>query len=145
MAGFLRWLAPRYGEVQRDLRTEISNLREQAYQTDQHRRTPNIVANLAVGVHYFLTYAQEVGAVGQAEAAELWQRCWSALGDAAAAEQEHQSASDPVQWCWSALGDAAAAQQEHYSASDPVQRPSRPPPGDGGRWRLAPGTTSALI
>ncbi len=49
MAAFLRCLAPRYGEIQRDLRTEIDSWREQTHQTDQCRRIPNIVANLAVG------------------------------------------------------------------------------------------------
>jgi hypothetical protein len=85
MAGFLRWLAPRYGEVRQRLREEIAALREQAYQSGQHRRTPDIVANLAAGFHYFLTFAQEAGAVDQSQAGTLWHRCWEALGEVAAA------------------------------------------------------------
>jgi hypothetical protein len=118
MAGFLRWLAPRYRDLQRELRTEISTLREQAQQTDQHRRTPDIVANLAVGFHYFLTFAQEVGALGQAEAAELWQRCWNALGDTAAAQQEHQASTDPVRRFLELLGAAISSGRAHLSGGD---------------------------
>ena len=86
MAAFLRWLAPRYGEIQKNLRTEIDSLREQAHQSNQHRRTPNIVANLAVGFKYFMAFAQEVGAVDQRQAETLCNRCWTALGDVAAAQ-----------------------------------------------------------
>jgi hypothetical protein len=118
MAGFLRWLAPRYRDLQRDLRSEISTLREQAYQSGQHRRTPDIVANLAVGFHYFLTFAQEVGGLGQAEAAELWQRCWNALGDTAAAQKEHQMGSDPVRRFLELLGAAISSGRAHLSNSN---------------------------
>jgi hypothetical protein len=131
MAGFLRWLAPRYGDLQRHLRTEISTLRKQAYQSGQHRRTPDMVANLAVGFHYFLTFAQEVGALRQAEAAELWQRCWNALGDTAAAQQEHQMASDPVRRFLELLGAAISSGRAHLSDSNG----NRPKQATAWGWR----------
>jgi Domain of unknown function (DUF927) len=118
MAGFLRWLAPQHRDVQRDLRDEISTLRAQARQTDQHRRTPDIVANLAVGFQYFLTFAQEIGAVDQSQAAELWQRCWEALEEVAAAQQEHQAASDPVRRFLELLGAAISSGRAHLSDSN---------------------------
>ena len=96
MAGYLRWLATKYKEIQAELKTKISELREQAYLSGQHRRTSDIVANLAVGFHYFLTFAQESGAIDQNQAEELWRRCWSALGEAALAQGEHQADSEPV-------------------------------------------------
>jgi hypothetical protein len=118
MAGFLRWLAPRCGDLQRDLRTEISTLREQAYHGGQHRRTPDIVANLAVGFRYFLTFAQEVGAVDQSQAAKLWQRCWDALDEVAAAQQEHQAASDSVRRFLELLGAALSSGRAYLSDSN---------------------------
>ena len=96
MAGYLRWLAPRYREIRKELRSEINALREQAYRSGQHRRTPDNVANLAVGIRTFSDFAREVGALDQTQADALWTRCWSALGNAAAAQQEHQADSDPV-------------------------------------------------
>ena len=86
-----------YTDLRRNLNGEIHTPREQAYRNDQHRLAPNIMANLAVGFRYFLTFAQEVGALDQAQAETLWQRCWTALGDAAGDQQEHQAGSDPVQ------------------------------------------------
>jgi hypothetical protein len=131
MAGFLRWLAPRYGDLQRELRNEIRTLREQAQQTDQHRRTPDIVANLAVGFRCFLIFAQEVGAVDQSQAAELWQRCWEALGDVAAAQQEHQSASDPVRRFQELLGAAISSGRAYLSDGDG----NRPEQATAWGWR----------
>jgi hypothetical protein len=118
MAGFLRWLAPSYRDLQRDLRTEASTLKEQAYHGGQHRRTPDIVANLAVGFQYFLTFAQEVGAVDQNQAAALWQRCWEALGEVAAAQQEHQSASDPVRRFLELLAATVSSGRAYLSDSN---------------------------
>lgn len=115
MAGFLRWLAPRYSELRQGLRAEIDQLREQAYNDDQHRRTPNIVANLSVGLRHFLAFAQEAGALDQAQAETLWQRCWTALGDAAADQQEHQVGSDPVQRFLELLSAALSSGRAHLS------------------------------
>ena len=115
MAGFLRWLAPRYGDLRRDLRAEIDQLREQAYENDQHRRTPEIVANLALGFRYFLDFAQEVGALDAVQAETLRQRCWTALGDAAAAQQEHQAVSDQVSRFLELLGAAISSGRAHLS------------------------------
>ena len=39
-----------------------------------HRRTPEIVANLAAGWRWWLTYALDAGAITTAEARELWDR-----------------------------------------------------------------------
>lgn len=96
MSGFLRWLAPRYEEVQRRRRTRMAELRSLAAATTHHRRTPSIVAELAFGMELFLTYAQEVGAVDEDESLELWARTWKALGESAALQTEHLEAADPV-------------------------------------------------
>jgi len=48
MAGFLQWLACRYYSL--DLRAELVELRDVAYQNSQHRRTPGIVADVAMGL-----------------------------------------------------------------------------------------------
>ena len=115
MAGFLRWLAPKYGDIRRNLPTDINKLRDQAYQNDQHRRTPDIVANLAVGFNYFLTFAREAGAVTQSQSDALWQRCWTALGDAAATQQGYQTDSDPVNRFLELLSAAISSGRAHLS------------------------------
>ena len=118
MAGYLRWLAPRYEGIQAELKTKILQLREQAYQTGQHRRTPDIVANLAIGFSYFLVYAQEVGAVDQIQADDLWQRCWDALGKAASAQEEHQVGSEPVAVFLELLSSALGSGRAHLAGAD---------------------------
>jgi hypothetical protein len=115
MAAFVRWLAPQYGDIRHNLRAEITTLREQAHQSYHHRRTPDIMANLAVGLQYFLNYAQQVGALDQVKADALWHRCWSALGESAAAQQEHQADSDPVRRFLDLLAAAISSGRAHLS------------------------------
>ena len=97
MSGYIRWLASQYDEVQTGLPAKISALRERAYQSGQHRRTPDIVANLAVGLDYFLEFAASVEAIDDTERQALWERCWLALGRAAEAQGEHQESQEPTQ------------------------------------------------
>ena len=118
MAGYVRWLAPQYGDIRRNLAAEINTLREEAYQSGQHRRTPDIVAKLAVGIRYFLDFAQEVGALDKAQADALWLRCWAALGNVAADQQEHQADSDPVQRFVELLAAALSSGVAHLAGPD---------------------------
>jgi hypothetical protein len=97
MAGYLRWLAPRYSTIRAGLRQEHAALREKALAegNGQHARTPGIVADLALGVGHFLSFAVEAGAITIAERDALARRCWAALGEVAAAQAEHVQAAEP--------------------------------------------------
>jgi hypothetical protein len=97
MSGYIRWLASQYEEIQTGLQAKTSALRDRAYQSGQHRRTPDIVANLAVGLEYFLDFAVSVEAIDGAEHKALQKRCWHALGRAAEAQGEHQQSQEPTQ------------------------------------------------
>jgi hypothetical protein len=94
MAGFLRWLAQRYGEVRAALRRERAELRDRARSDGQHARTPGIVADLALGMKCFLAFALEAGAITAEERDDLDRRCWAALGEAAAAHGGDVDAAD---------------------------------------------------
>src|SRR6516225_4107100 len=61
------------------LRTEGTMLAEKVPAGANHARTPYIVADLALGLWYFLEFARAVGAVIAAEADALWHRGWAAL------------------------------------------------------------------
>jgi hypothetical protein len=74
----------------------LAELRQRALGSGLHRRTPEIVSNLAIGWTLFLSFAQTVGALTEGEARELDARAWRALGGAAAAQAEHQSGNDPA-------------------------------------------------
>lgn len=74
MAGFVQWMASRYEQLRSGLKEEYAVLREAASSSSQHRRTPGTTADLALGLRYFLLFANEVGALSEAEVEELWVR-----------------------------------------------------------------------
>jgi hypothetical protein len=117
-AGYVKWLAPRYGEILRGLRDDVAKVRQEALQSGSHRRTPEIVANLAVGLRYFLEYAQESGAITKTLAEALWEDCWKALGEVASAQREHQASSDPVRRFLELLGAAISSGNAHVAGPE---------------------------
>jgi hypothetical protein len=118
MAGFIGSIAGRYGAIRAGLRAEVVRLRQQALGSRAHRRTPEIVANLAIGIDEFLTFAEAVGAIEPVEHVALSKRCWHALGHAAAGQDEHQSASDPAARFLELLAAAIGAGRAHVAGED---------------------------
>jgi len=94
LAGFVQSLAPQYEMLRRELRARVAELRDNAARQGQHRRTPVIVADLALGIRLFLNYARDAGAIDAAEAEALWERAWTALTEPGTAQAEHQQASE---------------------------------------------------
>lgn len=126
MSGYVQWLAGRHGELDVGLPDEIAELRREATCSGQHRRTPTIVASLALGWRYFLAFAQEVGAVTADEAGTLWDRAWAALGGMAGAQGGLLATSDPARRFCELLASAIASGQAH------VAGPAGDPPEDHG-------------
>ena len=118
LAGFLRWLASRYDAVAKSLPDEVAELRGKTTQSGQHKRTPEIVADLLVGLRYFLTFAVESGAISADEDHEFWSRAWVALGQAAAAQAAHHQANDPVVRFMELLSSAIASGHAHLAGPD---------------------------
>jgi hypothetical protein len=116
MAGFVRWLAPRYADVRGGLRAEVADLREKALTGTAHRRTPEIVSNLYLGLRYFLDFAEAAGAISADDKAELLERAWRALGEAAAAQADHLHTADPVGQFLRLLAAAIASGRAHCAA-----------------------------
>jgi hypothetical protein len=126
MAAFLQWMAARFPEIQELRRKRTGELRAQATASKgQHRRTPSIVAELAYGMELFLRFGREVGALSEAEALDLWERTWRALGQAAAAQAEHLGAAEPVRRFLELLASAIVAGRAHV-ASPEESEPERP-------------------
>ena len=118
MAGFIRSVAPQYGAIQAGLAAEVVRLRGQAVGSHAHRRTPDIVANLAIGLDQFLTFAEAADAITAEDHAALATRCWIALGDAAAGQDEHLAASDPTARFLELLAAAIVAGRAHVAGED---------------------------
>jgi hypothetical protein len=128
MAGFIRWLAGHYEEARRTLVTRVEQLRDVATQSGMHRRTPHIVANLFAAWELWLEFAQEAGAVSDSEAQLLCAECWSALGEAAAAQAAHQMAAEPTRRFVELLVAAISSGRAHVAA------PSGKEPDDPEAW-----------
>jgi hypothetical protein len=96
MSAYLQWLAPRYATRSQQLPSALAEWRAEAASSAQHKRTPEIVAHLQVGLCRFLQFARSVGAVSEEQARELKNASWRALGVAAAAQNSYQRAEDPV-------------------------------------------------
>lgn len=96
MAGFLGWLGPRYGDVRDGLDADRVELRDRFVGQFPHARTPDVVANLLLGLRYLLRFAEEVGTIDRSERVQLWQRGTTAFRLVAEQQGEHQRAADPV-------------------------------------------------
>jgi hypothetical protein len=118
MAGFLQFVAPRYDSLSSDLRGRVRRLRREAMRSAMHKRTPEIVANLGVGIKYFIDYGVASGALTSADGEELWSRAWKALGKAAEAQVEQQAANDPVKRFIQLLSSAIASGRAHVAGVD---------------------------
>ena len=118
MAGFIHWLAPKYDAVRRDLRNEVIHLRDSAIGGGQHARTPGIVADLAIGLKYFLAFAVQVRVLSQQESEGLWQEGWNCICGAARDQQSHQQASEPTAHLLRLLSAALASGRAHVAGPD---------------------------
>jgi hypothetical protein len=135
LAGFIRWLAPRYESIRNGLRAEIGQLRESATGAGQHARTPGIVADLAVGLKYLLAFAVEAGAISQEESKILWDQGWDALREVATEQGSHQIAAEPTAHFLRLLAGALASGRVHVAGPN-GECPDVAPEAWG--WRVEP-------
>jgi hypothetical protein len=96
MAAFLQWLAPKYSSITRKLPKRVEKCRAAATRNGQHSRTPEITANLMIGIDYFLRFATESGALSKLESKRILRKAWKALQEAAAAQTRGQAAEEPA-------------------------------------------------
>ncbi|MEZ0264902.1 MAG: hypothetical protein ACAI43_09250 [Phycisphaerae bacterium] len=120
MAGYVRHLAGGYEALRKGLRAEVEELRSEAVRASArgHRRTPEVVANLGLGLRHFLEFGVASGALTDAESASLWERGWRALCAAAEAQQHHQAAGEPTGRFFELLGSAIASGRAHLASRD---------------------------
>ncbi len=115
MSSYLRWLAPQIDQLQVSLPTRHQQIRALATSSGTHKRTPDIVAGLALGLEMLLAFALEVGAIDSARHDQLWAEGWAALGEAAAAQGTIQAEADPATRFVEAISSALATGQAHLA------------------------------
>ena len=118
LAGFIEWLASRYGEVKDKLQSEIVDLSQVTLASASHRRTPDVMASLAVGLRYLIDYSVDVGALSPEEGRALWERGWKALGEAASRQSQFQSGSEPTKRFRDLLTASIASGRAHVAGVD---------------------------
>jgi hypothetical protein len=116
-SGFIRWLAPRLGQIQAEMPARLAALRLQATSDDLHRRTPATIANLAYGLELFAEFAVEAKAMTRKQAESFLNRCWKALGEAAAAQAEVQGHGDTAKRFLSLLQTALKTGKAHVAGA----------------------------
>ncbi len=117
-AGFVAWLAPRYGEVRAGLDAERVELRNRFVGLFPHARTPDVVANLMLGLRYLLQFAVHVRVIDRLQHDELWRRGEVAFQTVAAQQGEHQRATDPVARFSEMIAAIISSGRGHVAGSD---------------------------
>jgi hypothetical protein len=130
LAGYLRWLAPHYGGIRRDLPAKVAKLRDDLRTEGQHAhaRTPTIAADLLLGWVVWLHFAVEVGAITDAQRADLYDRVRTALLENANGQQEHVRDAEPAKHFVRLIAACLASGRAHLAARNGTA------PQQTGRW-----------
>ncbi len=137
LAGFVHWLAPRYGELCGQLPGEWAGLRDRAQTGMGSARTPGIVADLALALKCFLDFALAVEAITAPERDDLARRGRRALQTAAAAQREHVEVAEPCGQFLRLLAGVLASGRGHIAG------PRGDAPEDPERWGWREATVGA--
>ena len=115
MAGYVRWLAPRYEAMRDWLAAEVVRLRAGTTKFSIHGRTADIVADLFAAWSVFLHFAHDAGAATKAECEDLLERVWQALKETAQDQEEEQRSADPVERFLELLRSALVSGKAHVA------------------------------
>ena len=94
MATFVMWMASRIDDLCREFQATRLDLRKGI--EAEHKRTADVVAQLAAAWDIFLLFAMEIGAADEPHANMVQQQVWAGLTEVAAEQETLQKASEPV-------------------------------------------------
>jgi hypothetical protein len=117
-AGYVRWLAGRLDDLRDTITADVADLRTEAYRAGSHARTPEAVANLALGWRLWLRYAVDAGALNAAEAETAWRQAWAALLAAAEQQAGQQADQAPAPRFLALLASALGSGAAHVAGPD---------------------------
>jgi hypothetical protein len=112
MTGYLIWLAENWELIKADFQERITNLRNEM-RGDYHLRTPEMFANLLLGIQQGLTFANQTGAISKTEARTLFVNAKAEIKSLAESQSEHVRDELPTQRFINVL-EALIAQGEFY-------------------------------
>ncbi len=117
VAHFVQWLAPRYEGLVTGLQDRIEARRVGMRRFQAHQRTPDILANLDIGMELFLDFAVEVGAVTSPRASELRERLHATFPALAEMQRSIVVEADPPARFLPLLGAAIRSGTAHVAGT----------------------------
>lgn len=115
MAGYIQWVSVQRDNIAGQLKAEITDLRDEARGATSHRRPVESAASLALGLRYFLRFAEQEGAITAPEHQDLWDRGWSAILNSTTSQEQHHQDADPVTRFVGLLNSALVAGTAHIA------------------------------
>ncbi len=112
---FIQHLSPKFDELRAALPEKLTEYRQLAHREGAHARTPEAVANMALGWREFLVFASDAGLMSQREANAMFGRVWQALGDSAEQQTTHQIGEEPARRFMDLLVSALAGGFAHVA------------------------------
>lgn len=114
--GFVRWLAQHHDRLRQEWLPEgLPMWREWASSSEQHARTPPLVADLYFGIRMFAVFAKAIGVFDATQRDELFDRGWEALGKAANRQAALQAGGEPAQRFLTLLAAALGSGKAHVA------------------------------
>jgi hypothetical protein len=124
MAGFLQYLAPQYASVNLRMPKYIEEYRAAATRDGQHNRTPQIAANLMLGIQHFLRFARHHEVLSEVATKEIRNDAWRSLLGCAAAQTHGQASEEPAQRFIDLIGSALSSGDATLGKADTGHVPS---------------------
>ncbi|MCW8139252.1 MAG: DUF927 domain-containing protein, partial [Planctomycetota bacterium] len=115
LAGFIRWLAPRYEVLAGALRSDADAMRVAFDLPGAHGRTPGAAADLQVAIRCFAKFAVEVGAITTVDADRLTESARATLREVVSEQIELLGSTDPVTRLLRLLVEAFAGGAAHVA------------------------------
>lgn len=95
-SAFVRWVAPQMDSLKKEFSDIHTDLRRLATQSQMHKRTPDIMAQLGAALKIFLRFAEQSSAITSEESQKMWLDGWSALGEVAYQQVAFQASENPA-------------------------------------------------
>lgn len=118
MAGYVRWLAPKWTQVQEEAQNAPDEWRADFQVEGLHPRSAEVGANLSFGLRLFVRWALESRAVTEEEADRLLADLLEALHQAVVGQVEAQQANDPVRRFFELVETACYSGRLHLAGPD---------------------------
>ena len=100
MAGFIQWFAGQYESITRSVEADFVQIRSDVARSlsgKNHRRTPELIADLLVAFRLLMRFATAIKAIDRDRADYLEEKCWNSLIDLAGEQSAQQGDTNPCE------------------------------------------------